>query len=558
MSDHLTPPFDESSGITEYLQHDGGVPAPESEPEPRRGGRMLLIGGAAVGGLALAGAGAWAAMTLLGGGPQPTATLPADTLGFVSIDLDPSAAQKIEAMRMLNKFPAFKEEFGLDPTDDLRREIFDRVMEQAPCDNLSYDDDIEPWLGSRAAVAAVPDGTDTTGVLVVQVTDQAAAEKGLTKLRNCGTGGDAGEASEETGPIDWVVANGWAVLAESEKIAQGVVDDAEKGSLADDATYQKWAGEVGDAGVLSMYVSPDAAQFVSRFAEAARSQAGGLASGLGGAIDDSADPAPQSDMLSSWASDFGGMAGTVRFNDGSLELEMASASGALGMPLGDRTGVSSLVAGLPDDTAAAMGGSLPEGWLQAYLDNMTEMSGGELDGDELLDEVSQQTGLDLPADFETLVGEAFVVSLGSDLDPDAIANSSDGSEIPVAVEMKGDPEEIEAVLDKLRAQMGGDSDMIGSGTHDDVVVVSPSEAYRSAVLEGGSLGSTAAYADAVAHADDANGILFVNFDAGDGWLVNLAESDKQAAENLEPLSSLGVSAWIDGKTSHTVVRLTTD
>ena len=64
------------------------------------------------------------------------------------------------------------------------------------------------------------------------------------------------------------------------------------------------------------------------------------------------------------------------------------------------------------------------------------------------------SGLDLPADAETLAGDSAALALGSDFDPDAFSSSDDGSDIPIAVKIKGDPDEIEKVLDKLREMAG--------------------------------------------------------------------------------------------------------
>ena len=75
-------------------------------------------------GLVAVGVGAWAAYNFLTTGPQPAEALPAKTLGYVSIDLDPSGGQKIEALQTLNKFPAFKDYVGINADDDLRKEIF--------------------------------------------------------------------------------------------------------------------------------------------------------------------------------------------------------------------------------------------------------------------------------------------------------------------------------------------------------------------------------------------------------------------------------------------------
>ena len=132
---------------------------------------------------------------LLRTGPQPAEALPAKTLGYASIDLDPSGGQKIEALKTLNKFPAFKDYVGINADDDLRKEIFERIKDQAHCDNLDYADDIEPWLGDRAAFAAVDVGDDDPdAVVVIQVKDADKADAGLGKIKDCGGSDDVGWA----------------------------------------------------------------------------------------------------------------------------------------------------------------------------------------------------------------------------------------------------------------------------------------------------------------------------------------------------------------------------
>ncbi len=171
MSSTTPPPAD--PGGPEYLDQSGGDPVGAAESGSGSGGggrRTALVAGGAVVGLALVGGGVWAAMSFFSTGAQPAEALPAGTIGYASIDLDPSGGQKIEAFRMIQKFPAIEKELdGLDADDDLLAKAFEDLEEE--CD-LTYEDDVKPWLGYRFAVAAVDLGDDLPApVGVVQVTD---------------------------------------------------------------------------------------------------------------------------------------------------------------------------------------------------------------------------------------------------------------------------------------------------------------------------------------------------------------------------------------------------
>src|SRR3954469_1080201 len=147
MSEHQPP-----SGTPEYLEHGyGGPPPPAGEPlvepaaQPRGRRRVWWVAGGVVA-LAGLGAGAWAAMGFFQQGAQPAEALPSTTVAYLSLDLDPSGGQKIDAFRTLNKFPAFKDEVGIHSVDDVRQKLGDELIKGLDCDGLTFADDVDPWL----------------------------------------------------------------------------------------------------------------------------------------------------------------------------------------------------------------------------------------------------------------------------------------------------------------------------------------------------------------------------------------------------------------------------
>jgi len=616
---------------------------------------------AIVGGLALTGAlvtgGVWAWNAWFSQGPQPAEALPASTLAYASIDLDPSGAQKVEAIRFLRKFPAFKDEIGLDTDDDVRKEIFTRIQDEGACENLDYEDDIEPWLGDRFAFAIVDRGDDATApVLVAQIKDEDKAADGLDKLVACGS-----EVAGESEDIGGYAFNGdWVVLAETEDIATDVVTDAKDKALSEDSDYTRWTEASGDPGIMTLYASPRAGEAFVGFLENVPMAFFGYGYGSGedygyseeeavpppapadppselptaqpgerppatastepppdfatelptefptdfpsdfptesetvlppdlaspSVADDSesdeaegssdgsefidedpeefeADSEELPDEVREAFEDFPGGAGTVRFDDGNLELEFAT---------GDLPGSwSSLIEGdkgadvlstLPDTTAAALGVGFQEGWVDDLIDQLAPMieDQGGMSVDEAIEEFESETGLSVPEDIEALGGESFAIAFDSEFD-NAAFEDEDITRVPVGAKIKGDPEKIEAALDKIRARAGADGDLLLSRTEDGYVLVSASEDYLDKLADSGDLGDSSTLNDLVPEAGDASAILFVNFDAN-GWLDDLVESldaPEDVVENVRPLKALGISSWTDGDESHSLVKLTTN
>ena len=514
----------------EFLQQGTGAPIPGG----MSGGRKAVVIGGAVVGLGVVTAAVFGAMWYFGTGPQPAEALPESTLAYVSVDIDPSGKQLLEAKEALEHFPIWNEQ-EISDREDLRAAVFDEVLAEAPCD-LDYGDDVEPWLGDRAAAAAVDLGNDEPDVVfVVQVKDADTAEDAFAKFADCTEGSDAETAG-------WAITGEWAVLAESEAIATQVAEDAQDKPLSDDDDFEKWTDEAGDPGILTAYAAPEAGEWL---------------------LTDGAELFGSSEIeeVEGYLDDFGGAALTVRFDDGGLEVETATSVEAFGLEdvtAGDTAGDS--IETLPEDTAAAIAYGFEDGWFESILDYAESVAGTDLD--EMLTAAEDELGLDLPDDAETLAGESAVIALGGDIDLDDVFDFDvDVTELPIGVKIKGDADEIEDVIDRiLDSSVGSEvgSEIFASDSEGQFVAIGPNSDYRDELLEDGGLGGSDAYEDVVPESDEAASIFYVNFDAGGGWLEDLFAGDEETQDNVEPLQAAGLSMWAEDGVGHAVLRVTTE
>jgi hypothetical protein len=522
----------------EYLDQDGGSPEPGEEAGGAR--RSLWVGVAVLASVGLVGAAAWGALSLMSTGPQPAEALPARTLGYVSIDLDPTAGQKIEAIRTLKKFPALDEQLGMDAQDDVRSRLFELLRQDGSCPDADYETDVAPWIGSRAAIAAVPRDGTAEPVALLAVEDPDAAEAAIGELAACSAEGGADDA--------WVVDGDWAVFADTRRIARSVVVAAdEKGSLADDDDFQRWTGEVGEPGIVTMYAAPRAGRFLADLAGDAG--ASGLAGGSGAAIDGATAP----------LRDFAGAAAVMRFADGALEVESAGDVGLSRWANAGGDGGGEHAATLPATTVAAVSVGLDRGWSdQVMKDVGRALSGGAGDGEATLE---RQLGRSFAGDLETLLGDNVVLAVGPGLDLDVLGASGDGTGVPVAVRVDSDPKDVERVLGRWRGQGtgGGEVALLRTTAGGAGVAIGPDPAYRKRLARVGALGESEVFRDVLPDADRANVVAFVDLDADDDWLLRMVgDADPAARKNLEPLSAMGAAMWAENGVTHWRLRVTTD
>lgn len=210
-----------------------------------RSRRYVGVLGAAAVAAATVGGGMWAWRSWTAQGTQPAHALPADTLAYAALDLDPPGDQKVAAYRTLRKFPSVKKDLGLGSTDDLRKSVVDQLDDGTGC-HLDFAD-IKPWMGDRVAFAVVAQAKPEP-VVVVQVRDATRARAGLEA---------AGKACHGQ-QFGYSVDGEWAVLARNDAVAAQVTKDAQRGSLDGDADFRALTKAAGDPGLATLYAAPEA------------------------------------------------------------------------------------------------------------------------------------------------------------------------------------------------------------------------------------------------------------------------------------------------------------
>jgi hypothetical protein len=258
------------------------------------------------------------------------------------------------------------------------------------------------------------------------------------------------------------------------------------------------------------------------------------------------------DELAEAFEEFEGGAMVLRFEDGALEVEFAGGS----VP-SEAAGVGgSGMADLPTTTALAFGMAISDTAAEDLVEGLTEAM-GEKQTEQVLAMAEQQTGLSLPEDLQTLLGDGLSVAVDGSIDLESAFGMGGGDpRIPAGARIVGDPDEIVPLLEKLIAAAGAqDQVVVESG--DGVVAFGLDAEHVAALAEDGGLGDEPQFESALPDLEDRAGGLYVDFDAGD-WLTRVAEQDAELRDNLEPLGSLGLTSWQDGDVLHGKVRLTTD
>jgi hypothetical protein len=477
--------------------------ASDSAPAPRPTGRRAgLVVGGVIAALVLGGGAVFAVQQLSGGGAQPADVLPGDAYGYLRLDIDPSAGQKIAAVRFLDKLPQVRDTLG---GDDPRKKLWELITDEASDDciaSFSYDNDIAPWLGDRAGAAIRPGGTEDKPhvALAVQVTDAARAEQTLGKLFAC----DPEGADIET-------KDGY-VLVMPPGTGTATMAAVAKGTLSTNATFTGDMSALGEQGVVSAWFDmTNGAKELQDLGASAFGISGAKAAG------------PQ-----------GRVAAALRFDPSYVELAgvVRGATAVKATP-----GDASQLLNLPDDTAAALHLSgaeqaLDAAWpqLAGQLEDLSGITGGGVIG-----EIEEQLDVKLPDDLKVLLGRSFTLSA-----PQQDLQSGDTVVLGAKI-VSGDSGRAATLVDRIDQLLG---DVLTHSLDAGTLYVSTDPAYLDALKQGGALGDTDAFKAALGDVGGANGALFIDLDRIESAYVGDLDGDTRAA--VEALRAVGASAQVTG------------
>src|SRR4051794_3127162 len=501
-----------SSGVAPQTMP--GEVALSDDPETSRpdgsGGRRRtgLLVGAAVATLALGGAGAVAYQALSGGGSQPADVLPGDAYAYLRLDIDPSAGQKIAAVRFLGKLPQVKDTLG---SDDPRRKLWELASKDASnacVAAFSYDKDIAPWLGDRAGVAVRPGGTEKAPnvAAAVQVKDEAAAKDTLTRLFACDKGGSDTEVR---------MRDGYAIIT-PRGVGDATLAAVDKGSLTQNATFTQDVGALGEQGVLSGWFDMGTGlKEVQKLGDAA---------GLG-SMTATAGAKGRFAMALRFEADYVELAGVVRGADGAKASKRNAGE----------------LASLPANTMAAVTVSGADQMLDAVWPTVQKQlqafGGAGMGSSDFVGEMERQLGMKLPDDLKVLLGRSFTIAMpAQDL-------KSDVPTIGAKV-VSSDAKRADALVGRILTKTGAGDGVLTHRVVGDKLFVATAPGYADDLQAGGKLGDTDAFKLAVGDVSSSHAALFVDLDKVDAQLAGQLHGE--AKTFLESLRAVGMNASVTG------------
>lgn len=482
---------------------------PEAPPTSRTGGRARQIGAVvATAGVLVLGAGAYAAYAWLnGGGPQPEQVLPASTVAFAKVDLDPAAGQKIAAYRLVKKFPSLSKHATGE--GDIKSALLADVFKGDNDFGWTYATDVKPWLGDRIAAAAVPDRTSDSGVdpvLALAYTDAGKMKAAMAK------------AAAKDKEFGYVVRNHFVLISDSQAHADALVNADEAGTLADAVHFKADRSSLpGDQLALGWV---DIGATYGALPSAKRKTLAGLGTPSGRFV-----------VGVHAAADYVEMTGSGREMSGFRGVPSLSAAPGTGM-----------TRALPADTDVAASVTGLGEFLTSLYTKLGESSDGSSLAGGLADEAAT-VGVHLPGDLGALLGNETLVAVSARTKDDIrvafrVRTSDPGKAQRIIANVTKGTETLESPVTTVAAP-GGYVAGNDVGLVDEVAAGN------------GGLGSDPRFRKAVPGAATAGLVAYVNL----GHLADIGGS-AQDKVNFAHLGAFGITAT-GGPNGTFTVRLTT-
>ncbi len=545
MSEHTNVPEGEGTSPIEGTAQSGS--------QPRRGrGRGVIIGGTAAALVAAGGVAALASTMLGGGDKQPEEVLPGSSIVFTKVDLNPGVAQKVGAFRLMDKLPEAKNALS---SGDPKKALFELAKsKESDLSDIDYATDIEPWLGDRVGYSLLaPEGSgkEPVAIVAVAVKDEAKAKEGIARLESKAAGtinkakaqgkaaGDAAakaaapgaKATATKSPAGSdnetvkVFKDGYILIAAKKDEARLQAELA-KPNLKANETFTGDMGAIGETGVMSGWV--DGPKVLELNAD----------SSTPAAMQEIAELQGRSAFALRFASDYLEFAQVGRGQKMTIDAK----------PLKD-------LSNLPADTAgfySFAGGSDAVKQIWPMIKKFASASGAG-DVDAQLKQLEQQTGLVLPADLQTLLGDQF----------DVVVAKQDFRKLTgmpkVGARMWTDTTKAQSILDKIvglaNQRNGGNSGFtLASKATNGHLDVALDEGYRTTLATAGTLSSTAGFATVLPQLESSVAAMYVNLDAVEDQYLD--EVPAEYFEFVKALQSVGMTAQPakDGE-QHSVLRL---
>ena len=321
---------------------------------------------------------------------DPATLMPADTALYVEAVLRPEGddARAFAAKVLKTEDPGAK-----------IRQLIDDAAREGGQEDFSFDEDVDPWLGDRAAVAVSDLDRDEPRFVAVIATkdedlagDVIAREAREQKARE-GSSGGVDYWVDPDGEVAGV-HEGAVLLASDERTFTRAVAAGEDQSLADVDAYTSAIDDLPDERIGTFYVD------TRRFFDAAKAEAGN-------------DPAASA-FLDQFAGSSEPTAGALLVSEDTMTFETLS-----GIPKGfgglfglAGSGSTPLVAEVPADAWGAAGVADVGAGLKTLMDQL----GGALGGAVLQEQLRSELGIDLQRDVFSWMGDTAFFVRGESLD----------------------------------------------------------------------------------------------------------------------------------------------